>query len=260
MATTHFISIGDEGPKGPRSSLDRAVAEMVKITTLNGRWRVQMPVETRYGGLVDVSVWPEGGSNTFLVSDDGMAYGEALAANASLRTFNAVAKRRCERVGATFDGATMLFMRVDSAKLSAAITTLANLIKDVIDETLEKTFAEKARAMVDVFHEKVETAFPKADRSFDATVVGRSSTPYIFDALVTIDGRKLAFDLFTKDGNSVNSAYVALSDIARLEDGPKPVGVTRSLQAVGPKLNLINSVATVIELGASRAAYQGLAA
>ena len=261
MAITHFISsVAQDGPRGARGALDRAVAEIVSVTDFNGRWRVQMPVHTRYGGGIDVSVWQEGDGTTFMVSDDGVAYGEVLTANASMRTFATVAKRSCDRVGASFDGASMLFIRVGAERLSGAIVAIANLVKEVVDETLEKSFAEKTRAMAEVFHEKVERAFPKASRDYHATVIGQSSTPYTVDALVTVDGRRLAFDLFTKDGNSVNSAFVALSDIARLEDGPRPVGVTSSLKAIGPKLNLINSVATVIEVGASEEAYWQLAA
>ena len=78
--------------------------------------------------------------------------------------------------------------------------------------------------------------------------------------MVETEGQVLAFDYFSKAGNSVNSAYATLSDIARLEDGPKPIGVTNSFKAIGSKLMLISSVAKVIEAEADVKDYQRLAA
>ncbi|SMP35346.1 hypothetical protein [Shimia sagamensis] len=260
MATVNFIHISDAEGGEATKALNRAVADMVRVSTINGRWRVQMPVASRFGSMVDVSVWPEGDGDTFLVSDDGAAYHAAATAAASNRIFTSVARSFCEKYGAIFDGGTMLFMRVSADRLKGAIVAMAALTKEVIDETLERSFAEKAHRIKDRFLERIDRAFPHAEVSQNVGIRGHSTAEHEFDALVEINGGALAFDLFSKAAVSVNSAYVKLADLSRLEVGPKPIGATRKRKDIGPKLNLINSVATVIEVDTDLENYARLAA
>lgn len=245
---------------GRDRAIDEVVRELCTSETLNGRYLVQMPVVTAFGSMVSVSVWPEGGGDTFLVSDDGLAYHEVTTAACNERIFSGVARARCQRYGADFDGCSMLFIRVEKQRLKGAVIAMASLTREVIDETLEKSFSVKVDLARERFVKRVAEAFPRSKRIEHARVIGHSTTEYEIDVLVSAEQRVLAFDFFSKSGNSVNSAYVALSDIARLEDGPVPVGVTSSLRDVGPKLTLISSVAQVIEADADVDTYTRLAA
>lgn len=195
-----------------------------------------------------------------MVSDDGLAHHEISTAIASDRIFSHVANSKCRRYGAEFDGGTMLFMRVDKARLRGAVVAMATLIKEVVDETIEKSFAVKVDQAQERFIRNASEAFIDYKRTENARIVGQSTTAYDIDLLVEAESKLLAFDYFSKAGNSVNSAYVALSDIARLEDGPTPIGVTRSLKEIGSKLVLISSVAQVIEANAEVSVYKRLAA
>ena len=260
MATPTVIALSDDGAGGLREPLDRAVARMVSVDTLNGRWRVGMPVATLSGSLIDVSVWPEGDGDTFMVSDDGVAWREAQDAMASPRTFRSIARHAADKAGAVFDGHAMFFLRTDAARLQGAIIAMAGLTREVIDRTLEKAAHEKAQNDHDLLLARLGDAFPGRGLAEDATVLGRSGAEYKVDALVEIGDRGLAFDHFTSAGASVNAAFVTLSDIARLEDGPMPIGVTPSLEAVGRKLTLISSVARVIPTSAPAENYALLAA
>jgi hypothetical protein len=245
---------------GRDRTIDDLVRDLCSSETLNGRYLVQMPVLTAFGSMVSVSIWPEGGGETFMVTDDGLAYHEITTAVGSERIFSSVAKARCARYGASFDGSSMLFMKVDKQRLKGAVVAMAALIREVIDETLEKSFAAKVDAAHEAFIRRVAEAFPRSKRTEHAHVIGQSTTVYPIDVLVETERKLLAFDYFSKSGNSVNSAYVALSDIARLEEGPVPIGVTPNLRDVGPKLTLISSVAQVIEADAGVETYARLAA
>lgn len=256
MATSHPVSIGLD-----RSSvMDELVRKLCTSEMLNSRYLLQMPVVTAFGSTVSVSVWPEGGGETFMVSDDGLAYHEITTAMGSERIFSRVAKAKSDRYGARFDGCSMLFIRVNKERLKGAVIAMASLTKEVIDETIEKSFAAKVSVDHERFIKKVASAFPCSKIHEHASIIGQSTTSYDIDALVEIEGRLLAFDYFSKGGNSVNSAYAKLSDIARLENGPKPIGVTNSVKEIGSKLMLISSVADIIEAEADVQDYRRLAA
>lgn len=244
-----------------QGTIETLVDELCSAEVLNGRYLIQMPVLTSIGSLVSVSIWPEGGdSSSFLVSDDGMALHEICTAMASERVFTRVAASKCRQAGAEFDGGSMLFMRVDRDRLKGAVVAMAALTRDVIDETIEKSFAEKVDKAREIFIGRASTAFLNFSRTENATIFGQSSMPYTVDLLIELDEKRLAFDFFSKSGNSVNAAYTKLSDIARSDDGPTPVGVTRRLSEIGPKLTLITSISRVIEAGADVSEYQRLAA
>ena len=241
-------------------AMEEFVKQLCSSEAVNDRSVIHMPIVTSYGSMVSVSVWQEGGGDTFMVSDDGLSYHEITTALASERIFSGVARNKCDRYGATFNGSSILFIRVEGDRLKGAIVAMASLIKEVIDETLEKSFAAKISMEHEALVRKVATAFPTSFIREGAKIIGQSTTEYEVDALVNIDGKMLAFDYFSRSGNSINSAYTLLSDIARLDDGPRPIGVTSKLREVGPKLTLISSVARVIETGATIQQYHQLAA
>jgi hypothetical protein len=255
MAAPHqTLSLGRD------HTIDDLMRELCSSETLNGRYLVQMPVLTAVGSMVSVSIWPEGGSETFMVTDNGLAYYEISTAAGSERIFSGVARAKCARYGASFDGCSMLFIKVEKQALKGAVVAMATLIREVVDETLEKSFAVRVDGAHEAFVRRVAEAFPRAKRTEHAHVIGQSTTVYDIDMLVETERKVLAFDYFSKAGTSVNSAYVALSDIARLEEGPVPVGVTPNLRDIGPKLTLISSVAQVIEADAGVETYARLAA
>lgn len=239
--------------------VDGAVARLVSADTLNGRYRISMPVVTCTGSMIDVSVWPEPG-DSFMVSDDGSAHFEVTSGAFSERTFQLVAKAHCASYGALFDGGTMLFMRVTAGQLRGAIISMASLVKEVVDETVARSIKAKAETALDRLYERLDKAFDASKVAHDAEVIGASTAGYKVDALVRTETGNVVFDLFTKDANSVSAAFTKLSDIYRLEDGPKLVAVTHDLDAVGPKLQLISSVAPVIRLDAAPEAFRKVAA
>jgi hypothetical protein len=233
------------------SPLDAVVAGLVQARQINGRTVIFLPITTSSGGGISVSVWPEGG-DTFMVSDDGTAYHEVSTACASERTFTRVAQAACQRYGATFDGMSMFLMRVTSDRLKGAIVAMGSLIKEVVDRTVERSFVARFESEREDFVRRVAETFTPQRIEEGAVIFGESTTPHEFDVVVKAEGRTLAFDVFSKAPTSVSAAFLKLADIARLPNGPAPIGVTPDLDAVGPKLTLLNSVGRIIEARASR--------
>lgn len=255
MATAHILDLTGR----PAAAVDDAVARLVTTDVLNGRHRISMPVATCTGSMIDVTVWHEPGG-TFMISDDGSAHFEIASGAYNERAFQSVAKASCARYGAIFDGGTMLLIRVHAAQLRGAIIAMTSLIKEVVDETIARSIKAKAETSLDRLYERLDKAFSASNVVHEAEVLGASTAGYKVDALVRTDAGDVVFDLFTKDANSISAAFTKLSDIHRLDYGPKVVAVTRDPDAVGPKLQLISSVAPVIRLDAAPEQFRSLAA
>lgn len=245
---------------GPASAaVDDAVARLVSAEVLNGRYRISMPIVTCTGSMVDVSVWPEP-DGAFIVSDAGSAHHEVTSGAFNERTFQSVARSQCAAYGAVFDYGTMLLMRVTAAQLRGSIIAMGSLIKEVVDETVLRSVKAKAESARDRLFERLDQAFNKANVTHDAEIIGASTAGYRVDALVRVGDEPVVFDLFTKDPNSISAAFTKLSDIYRRDDGPKLVAVTRDPENIGPKLQLISSVAPVIRIDAAIDRFRKIAA
>lgn len=256
MATTNHLVLSGASSN---EAVNDVVRSLCTSKVMNGRHRITLPTVTAYGSLVNVSVYHEGG-DSFMVSDDGSAYHEITTACANERTFSSVARSHSARYGASFDGCSMIFIRVSGPRLRGAIISMGSLIKEVVDETIEKSFATKVDRARERFVKRVAEAFKDYERIEHAVIPGYSNAKHEVDMLVKLNGDSLAFDYFSAHGSAVNSAYVKLSDIGRLEHGPSPIGVTPNPDQVGPKLTLISSVARIIRADATDETYRLLAA
>jgi hypothetical protein len=245
-STVSFLIQDDRSPA--YVALDEAVRSMVSCRVVQGRFRVELPVILASGGAATVAVWPEGGGETFLVSDDGGALFEVMAGAYSETVFRRVAKERCDRYGANFDGGSMLYLRVSEGRLRGAIVAMANLMKEVVDETVLRSIEQTAQPIDLELWDKLDRAFEGFRVERKAHLAGESTAKHEFSAIVQMERSLIAFDTFTRQGNSINSVYVKMSDIARVDTPPKGIAVTTRRSEVGPKLHLITSVAQVIEI------------
>lgn len=258
MATEAPILVTQSGASR-YAALDQAVRSLVSASFVQGRFRVDMPVVMPSGSAATVTVWPEGDGDTYMVTDDGASLFEIVAGAFSERLFGRVAKERCERYGAIYDGHAMLYLRVSSGQLRGAIVAMANLMKEVVDETIHRSINQKARQIDLELWDKLERTFGGQAVERRAHLLGESTASHEFSAVLKTDRGLIAFDAFSAQGNSVNSVYVKMADIGRCEAPPKGIAVTKRMSDIGPKLNLINSVAQVIEIGIEQDDLQRLA-
>lgn len=255
--TLSFVTTGDMAARFP--ALDEVVRSLVSMSIVHGRFKVELPVMMPSGSLVSVTVWPEGGSETFLVTDDGAALLEVMAGGFSESIFARAAKESSTKFGATFDGGSMFYMRVSPDRLRSAIIAMANLTRVVVEETIHNSIRQKAREIDLELWEKLEGTFEAFRVERRAHLTGESSATHEFTAVVRTDTGLVAFDTFSAQGNSINSVFAKMADIGRNDTPPKGIAVTQSLGAIGPKLNLITSVAQVVEIGIRPDVLQKLA-
>lgn len=232
---------------------------MVSSTFVQGRFRVEMPVLMASGSAAAVTVWQEGNGETFMVSDDGASLFEVMAGAFSETLFRRVARERCERYGAFFDGGSMIYVRVSAEKLRGAIVSMANLMKEVVDVTIERSISQKAPQIDLELWDKLDKVFGGQNVERKAHLAGESTALHEFSAIVKADDFIIAFDTFSAQGNSINSVYVKMSDIRRGDTPPRSVAVTKRLSDIGPKLNLITSVSQVIEINVGNEVLERLA-
>ena len=228
----------------------KAVGSLVACALANGRFRVTLPIIMPSGSMVEISVWPEPG-NLFMVTDEGAALFDLAGHDPAHRTFTVVAKDRAARHGADFDGMAFRYLRVGPSQLRAAIASIANLTAEVAHEVAARSLKVRADTVKDQLFARIDEAFKGRNVTHNADIIGASTATYQFDALVDVDGRRVAFDAFTDDPASIAATYTKLSDVKRLESGPSLIGVTPDPDRVGPKLTLISSVAKVISVKAA---------
>jgi hypothetical protein len=222
---------------------------MVSSTFVQGRFRVEMPVVMPSGSVATVTDWPEGNEETFMVTDDGASLSEIMSGAFSERTFASVAKEKCERYGATFDGGAMLYHRVSAGRLRGAIVTMANLMKEVVDETIHRSINQKARQIDLELWDKLERAFAGSQLERKAHLEDETTATHEFTAVLSTERGLVAFETFSDKGQSINSVYLKMADIGRSDAPPKGIAVTKRMADIGPKLNLITSVSQVVEIG-----------
>lgn len=228
--------------------LDDAMRTMVSSTFVQGRHRIDMPLVMPSGSVTTVTVWPEGGAETFMVTDDGASLFEIASGAFSETIFARVAKERCKNYGATFDGGSMFYLRVSGGRLRGAIIAMANLMKEVVDETISRSIMQKAKTIDLELWDKLDRTFLDYKVERNAQVQGDSTAFHEFRALVKTENGLVLFDTFTAQGSSINSVYLKMADVGRSDAPPKSIAVTKRLSDIGPKLNLITSVTQVVEI------------
>jgi hypothetical protein len=256
-STASFLTTGDNARR--TTALDEAVRSMVTYKTVLGRFCVTMPVVLASGSYASVVVWPEGGGDTFMVTDDGAALFEITAGAFSENSFKKVATEKSKHHGATFDGAAMLYIRVSAAKLKVAIITMANLVKEVVDETIERSIGAKASEMDQMLWQKLGDAFGGTVVQRRVQLAGESHMTHQFTAAVQSEQGLVVFDNFSAQGNSINSVYVKMADLGRTDTPPKRFAVTSNCSQLGSRLNLISTVAQVMEISADSSAFRRMA-
>lgn len=252
MDPVGFVTSHSNAQRPGMDALMKGVAErLVGVRFGIGRYVFDLPIVLASGSKARVTVWPQDDGDTFIVSDDSSAFLEADAGSCNMSAFRRVAKERAAAVGARFDGQTMLILEVSLPKLAAAVAVMGSLVKEVVDETFLRSVAEKSDALEANFVDRLTGVFGGDKVHKGAELVGTSTVAHRFSALVESSSGRVAFDVFNHHGGSINAAFTKFSDLHMSEESPRLVGVTRSLELIGPKLTLINTVASVVEAGMS---------
>lgn len=218
-----------------------------------------MPVVMCTGSLVSITVYPDY-EGSFIVSDDGLGFFEVTSNAHSTKIFDRTARAAAKRYGAAYEASGLFFLKVSADRLRGAMTAMAALVREVVDESIEKSIKEKVHREESEFFARVESVFPRNAVHRDAEFFGSSNTKYRVDALVEGPRGLLLFEMVSKESQSIAAKFTMMSDIYRSESAPELFGVIESREGFGGKLVLINSVASVIEASATEDDIRLLAA
>ncbi|MFO7857025.1 MAG: hypothetical protein R6V44_17750 [Paracoccaceae bacterium] len=235
-----------------------AIEDLVRARVVGEKTELVMPVLYPNGSHVVISVWPNG--DRFLVSDDGGAATEADMAGVRPSVFARLAKAEAERVGAVCDTRAFFFLRVDHERLAMAITVLADAARATVAAALETLVAAKRDTLEERLFERLDRTFRGAKVHHHAEVRGASSVEHDVDALVEFDGRRVVFNTFSRNPQSVNALVAKFVDLSQLETPLVRVGVTSDKSRIGYRLQLVSSVGRVIEVDAAAGTYERAAA
>ena len=116
-------------------------------------------------------------------------------------------------------------------------------MKDVVEETIHRAIHQKVRQVDLEPLDKLRRAFADCPIERRAPVIFVSTAKPEFSAVLKTEAGLVAFDTFSTQGFSINSVHVKMADIGRRVAPPRGFVVTTRMGAIGPKLNLVTSLA-----------------
>jgi hypothetical protein len=189
--------------------------EMAPIKFVSDGVRVTTHCTYPSNGLVQVTI--RGGASTILVSDEGGAMGEALAAEIPMRNFSRQLAHKAREQGLLFSTGVIHTPRIPIATAAMAILLVANASQEIAHWLYEHVKIKRSKQFKELL-----TAFLK--KRFDAQVapamiVGNSRKPHNFANVVTFsNSKRLIVDAAVNDASSINSRVVANLDVKANND------------------------------------------
>lgn len=181
------------------------------------------PVETENGVRVTthcmypsnglVRVYVKSGMEHAVVSDEGEAVGEVLAAGIDVANVDRLVRHLVSEQGLAMSSGIISSRAIPIEALPVAIPLVANVARDVASWLYDHKKIKRSRDFRAVLSNYLESAFSER-LSRDERIVGASNKPHRFANVVSFpNGRKLVVDAVAKDPSSINSRVVANLDL-----------------------------------------------
>jgi hypothetical protein len=232
-----------------------AVSQLVTHTFESGAAYVTTPLIYASGGCVVVRV--EMAADGYLVTDFGAGYEEAQHLNGG-QIYRKIASAVAEACGVGFDSFAFFALKVGHSQLSGAIATVANCTQEAVSRTSEKLSEAKSSDESAILYERLSQVFEAKYIAKNVEFLGVSNNTWQVSSLVTIDGRKVAFEPVLPSLRSVASVSLKFGDIASIDNAPGTVAVVSQKRAFGTRLSLLSRNARVVEKSASDDVFQRL--
>jgi hypothetical protein len=160
-----------------------------------------------------VSVYVNGGNNTFVVSDDGNAIKELTASGIDLQQSTKAISNYALMLGVAYKNGSLYTPQVSLKELSIAIILVANSSKELATHLLSNTKIKNKRNFKELVHQFLSNKFD-LDKVKPMKFIGESNKPHKFDNVIVLNNeRKLIVDPVIKDAASINARVVANIDI-----------------------------------------------
>jgi hypothetical protein len=161
----------------------------------------------------------------YLVSDDGGAIREAIAAGADMTKatqarYGSVAGKQ----GLSFCNGIVSAPAVPLEAVSAAIILVANASKEIADQVFSTYRAKRTRDFKTVVRQFLKEEFLQSPR--EELITGNTNKSHKFDNVIVLPtGRRAIVDVVLHDPNSINARVVANLDVR----AARPHGLTQSI-------------------------------
>lgn len=249
------MAIADQNSTMFQEVVRAAVSQLVSHTFESGAAYVTTPLIYASGGCVVVRV--EMSADGFLVTDFGAGYEEAQQLNGG-HIYRKVASAVAESSGVGFDSFAFFALKVGHSQLSGAIAAVANCSHEAVSRTSEKMNEIKSLDEGAILYERLSRVFEAKYIAKNADILGASNNTWQVSSLVTIDGRKVAFEPVLPSLHSVAHVSLKFVDISSIENAPGTVAVVSHKRALGTRLSLLSRNARVIEKSAGDDVFQRL--
>ncbi len=220
------------------SAIADEVARSLATATSDGRGGyIRTPL--RYPGGSCVVVMISGDGDRFFVTDMGFGMSEAEQIGAEGQ-YARIAPEIARRRGLSFDQHSFFLVECNRLQLVGAVGLVANCSKEAVDLAALR-LAEKRHSEVEsAFFDRLEKVFGKTHVSRDVTIQGAHKRDWEVDALVSHDGKVVAFDFVKPSPQSAYPVIAKFLDLALLPDPPRRVAVVRKFTDMKPFVGLIS--------------------
>lgn len=159
-----------------------------------------------------VRVLVRGGTNTFVVSDEGGAIHEIEAAGAEAGNIDKQARKIVDVYGLKISNGVIRSDYCRLEDLALCIALVGNASKQVADWLFATKRIKPSRDFKMALSVFLRAKFN--DHVHEDSITGASNKPHKFDNIIAFpSGRRLIIDAVTRDSNSINSRVIANMDI-----------------------------------------------
>lgn len=210
-------------------------------------------------GLVQVVVC--GGTDTFVVSDEGNAFRELSAVGVEVTKSDTLLKKLVDERGLVITDGVISSPKVKAEELGVTIALVANASKEVSEWLFSHSRVKRERDFKSVLQQFLKSRFN--DHVKHEALVGASNKEHKFENLIHFpNGRRLIVDPVMHDANSINARLVANLDVrsAGYDNLEQRLVYDDSENWKPDELNLLQVGATVIPFSRASQAFERFSA
>lgn len=162
-------------------------------------------------GHVRLLVMGEG--ETFIVTDEGGAFKEAIEAGANPEYKDIRFQRALKQQGLSMRAGAINSPKVSLEALPSAIALVANASKETAEWIFEHWRLERTRKFKSLLRQLLKDEF-HVKALQEQNITGESNKPHTFESVIQfMNGSRLLVDAVVKDSNSINARVVANLDV-----------------------------------------------
>lgn len=208
-----------------------------------------------------VQVVVRGGTDTFVVSDEGNAFRELSAVGVEINKSDYSLRKLVDERGLLLTDGVIASPRVNAEELGIAIAMVANASKEMAEWLFSHSRIKRDRNFKSVLQQFLKARFN--DHVKHEAIVGASNKEHKFENLIVFpNGKRLIVDPVMHDANSINARLVANLDVrsAKYEDLEQRLVYDDREDWKPDELNLLQVGATVIPFSRASQAFERFSA